>query len=375
MARDYYEVLGVTKDADAATIKKAFKKTARKYHPDLNPDDPSAEDKFKEASEAYDVLSSDEKRRIYDQYGHDGLKGRGFDPNFTDMGDIFSAFSDLFGGGFADMFGGGGRRGRRGPRRGADLEVAVHLDFMEAAHGTTKTLQVPRHDHCDGCDGSGLADGAEPATCSTCGGHGQVVQAQGFLRVRTVCPACRGAGKSVSAEDRCNDCGGSGNVRETIELEARIPAGSYSGLQIRHPGKGEIGDPGAPRGDLYLTLDVRPHELFKRDGADVYVTVPVPYPVMCLGGTINIPTVHGEEEFDVPRGTSSGEVFVLRGKGVERLRARGSQGDQHVRLVVDVPKKLSEEEEDLLRKLAEAHDVGVREKGFWAGLFDKFTHH
>jgi molecular chaperone DnaJ len=373
LPRDYYDVLGVAKDADAPTIKKAFKKAARKHHPDLNQGDPSAEEKFKEASEAYDVLSTAEKRQVYDQYGHDGLRGRGFDPNFTDVGDIFSAFSDLFGGGFADMFGGGRRGGRRGPRRGADLEMPVHLHFMEGAHGVTKTLSVPRHAHCDGCEGSGLADGAKPTTCQTCGGHGQVVQAQGFLRIRTVCPSCRGQGKSVSDADSCDECQGGGTMRETVEVEARIPAGAYSGLQIRHPGKGEIGEPGAPRGDLYLTLDVQSHEVFKRDGADVYVSVPVPYAVMCLGGDINIPTVHGEEELTVARGTPSGDVVVLRGRGVERLRARGTKGDQHVRLVVDVPQRPSEAEEELLRQLAEVQDVGVREKGFWTGLFDKFT--
>ncbi len=372
MPRDYYEVLGVERTADIAAIKKAFKKAARKYHPDLNPDDPEAEARFKEASEAYDVLSNEEKRRIYDQFGHDGLRGRGFDPNFTDVSDIFSAFSDLFGGGFAEFFG-GGRRGPRGPRRGADIEVVVRLEFMEAAHGVTRKLQVPRHTHCEACAGSGLRAGASRRTCGTCGGHGQVVQAQGFMRIRTVCPTCRGQGSFASPEDQCEVCRGSGRVRETLDLEAKIPAGSYSGLQIRHPGKGEVGDPGAPRGDLFLTLDVAPHEVFKRDGADVYVTVKVPYPTMVLGGTIQLPTVHGEEPFEVPRGTASGEVFVLRGKGVDRLRARGTRGDQHVRLVVDVPTRLSEAEEELVRKLADVQEVGVREKGFWQGLFEKIT--
>lgn len=374
MARDYYEILGVERTADAATIKKAFKKAARQYHPDLNQDDPSAAEKFKEASEAYDVLSTDEKRKVYDQYGHEGLKGRGFDPNFTDLHDIFSAFGDLFGGGFSDFFGGGRRGGgQRGPRGGADIEVQVRLGFMEAAHGVTKTLQVPRHTHCGTCAGTGMKEGKKAQTCGTCAGHGQVIQAQGFLRIRTVCPTCRGQGSSVAPDDRCGECQGSGRVRETIEVEARIPAGTYAGLQIRHPGKGEVGDPGGPRGDLFLTLDVESHEVFKRDGADVYVTVDVPYPTMCLGGTIRLPTVHGEEEFSVPKGTPSGEVFVLRGKGVEHLRARGQRGDQHVRLVVDVPKKLSEGEEELIRKLAEVQAVGVREKGFWQGLFEKFT--
>ncbi|MFT4624459.1 MAG: molecular chaperone DnaJ [Myxococcota bacterium] len=369
MERDYYEVLGLAREASPQDIKKAYKKAARKFHPDLNRDDPSAEGKFKEASEAYEILSDDEKRRIYDQFGHEGLKGRGFEPNFTDFGDILS---ELFGGGgFGDLFGRrrGGGGGQRRARRGADLEYPMRLTFMEAAHGVAKVIEIPRHVHCDTCSGSGLRPGAQSTNCGTCGGQGEVIQAQGFLRIRTVCPACRGAGKTVDPGDRCEPCSGSGRVRETDEMEIKVPGGSYSGLQIRHTGKGEIGDPGAPPGDLYVTLEVEPHEVFKRDGADVYVTVPVPYPVMCLGGEITIPTVHGEEPLEVARGTESGSVVVLRGKGVDQLRRRSSRGDHHVRLVVNVPKTLSEEQEELLRRLAELEKVGVQQKGFWARLF------
>lgn len=373
MPRDYYEILGVSRDADEKEIKKAYKKAARAHHPDLNRDDPDAEARFKEASEAYDVLSNPEKRRIYDQFGHEGLKGRGFDPNFTDLSDIFSAFGDMFGGGFADLFGGRGRGGRRGPRRGADLEYPLHLEFMEAALGVTKTITIPLHEHCSTCDGSGLKAGASRSACATCGGAGQVIQAQGFLRIRTVCPVCRGQGQVVDPKDHCPTCRGTGRTRTTTEVEVRVPAGSYSGLQIRHPGKGEVGDPGAPPGDLYVTLDVAPHELFKRDGADIYVTVPVPFPTMVLGGKITVPTVHGEETVTVPRGTESGHVITLRGMGVEHLRMRGTRGDQHVRLVVQVPKELSEQEEELIRQLANMQGVGVQEKGFWKGLFDKLT--
>ncbi len=374
MARDYYEVLGVDKSVDAASLKKAYKKAARKFHPDLNQNDPSAEEKFKEAAEAFDVLSNDDKRRVYDQYGHEGLRGRGFDPNFTDLGDIFSAFSDLFGGGFADMFGGGRRRGgRRGLRRGADLEYPLSLTFMEAAHGMSRTVQIPVHKHCDVCAGDGLRAGASRSQCGTCGGAGQVIQAQGFLRIRTVCPTCRGQGELVDPDDQCDTCDGTGRVAETVEIDIRVPAGCYSGLQIRHTGRGEVGDPGAPHGDLFVTLNVESHEVFKRDGPTVYVSIPVPYAVMCLGGEITIPTVHGEEPFDVPRGTESGKVFVMRGKGIARLRGNGALGDHHLRLVVDVPTRPSEEEEELLRKLAEVQAVGVREKGFWQGLFQKLT--
>lgn len=368
MPRDYYEVLDVERTASATEIKKAFKKAARKYHPDLNQEE-GAEARFKEASEAYDVLSDDEKRRIYDQFGHDGLKGRGMGPDFShaNMQDILES---LFGGAFGDFFGGGGGRGPRGPRRGADLEYPLSISFMEAAHGTTKNISVPRQVGCDTCSGQGTKAGSTPSTCQTCNGVGQVISAQGFLRIRTTCPTCRGHGSFIAPGDRCDDCGGKGRVSETSDMEIRIPAGSYSGLQIRHSGAGEAGEPGAPSGDLYVTLRVESHEVFKRDGADVYVTVRVPYTVMALGGDIVVPTVNGEEDLHVKRGTESGHVVVMRGKGVELIRRRGAHGDQHVRLVVDVPASLSDEEEELLRKLAEVQGTGVQERGFWKSLFE-----
>ncbi|MEM6928153.1 MAG: molecular chaperone DnaJ [Myxococcota bacterium] len=370
MARDYYEVLEVDRSASTAEIKKAFKVSARKYHPDLNKEE-GAEAKFKEASEAYDVLSNDEKRRIYDQFGHEGLKGRGMGPevNFTNMQDILES---LFGGAFGDFFG-SGMGGRGGPRRGADLEYPMRLTFMEAAHGVTKTIEVPRRVTCATCDGDGLKPGASPTVCSTCGGRGQVISAQGFLRIRTTCPTCQGTGQIIAPSDRCETCGGTGKQREVSEMEIRVPAGAYRGLQIRHTEAGEAGDRGAPPGDLYVTLDVEPHPLFKRDGADVYVTVPVPYTIMALGGDIVVPTVHGEEELHVKRGTESGHVVLMRGKGVDQIRRRGARGDQHVRLVVEVPQDLSEEEEDLLRQLAEARGHGVQERGFWKNLIDRIT--
>jgi len=374
--RDYYEVLGVARDASTDAIKKAYKKAARKFHPDLNPDNPEAEASFKEASEAYDVLQDDEKRQVYDQYGHEGLKGRGFDPGFSNVNvqDIFeSLFGGRGGGGFGDFFGGGGGGGRRGPRRGADLEYLMRLDFMEAVHGSTQTISVPRRVNCDTCEGDGLKPGTKPSTCETCGGIGQVEQAQGFFRIRTTCPVCRGAGRNIDPSDRCEPCRGTGKQRETSELEINVPAGCYPGLKIRHPGKGEAGDPGAPSGDLYVTLDVEPHELFRRQDDDVYVTVPVPYPVMCLGGEIAVPTVHGEETITVKRGTPSGHEVLMRNKGVPDVRNPNRRGNHHVRLNVDVPTKLSEEEEELLRKLAEHHDVGVQEKGFWHNFLGKIT--
>jgi molecular chaperone DnaJ len=370
--RDYYEVLEVGRTATAEEVKRAFKKAAKKFHPDLNQNDPAAEAKFKEASEAYDVLSDDEKRRIYDQFGHEGLRGRGVAPDFTGA-HFQDIFEQLFGGGFGDLF--GGRQRRAGPRRGTDLEMPMRITFMEAAHGTSKTVQVPRRIQCGTCTGTGLKAGASVTTCATCGGSGQMVIAQGFLRMRTPCTACRGQGRTIKPDDRCPTCSGAGKIRETGELEVRIPAGSYPGLQIRHSGAGEAGDPGAPPGDLYVTIDVEPHEMFERDGADVHVTVPVPYEVMALGGKIQVPTVHGEESIQVRPGTASGHVHVMRNKGVDILRGRGQRGDEHVRLVVDVPTSFSEEESELLRKLGELRGSGVREKGFWENLLGKLGGH
>lgn len=375
MARDYYEVLGVGREADAAEIKKAYRKLALQFHPDRNQGNPEAEAKFKEVSEAYEILSNAEKRQIYDRFGHEGLRGRGFEPNFTDMGDILSHFSEIFG--FGDIFGfggGGGRRGQRGSRRGADLEILLKLDFMEAVTGGPKDLQVTRNVHCDTCTGTGLKSGASPSTCSTCGGQGQVIQAQGFLRIRTVCPACQGAGTQISPSDRCPDCKGTGKQRHSENLQVNVPAGVDNGMQLRLVGKGESGDPGAPPGNLFVTIEVAPHELFKRDGAETYCQLPVPYPLMCLGGDITVPTVHGEETLHIPAGCESGKVFVLRQKGIDRVNGRGPRGDHHVQLVVDVPKKVSAEEEKLLRELAALQGKHVDERGgFWKGLIEKLT--
>lgn len=370
MPRDYYEVLGVARDATEDTIKKAFRKLARQYHPDVNKGNPEAEAKFKEVAEAYEVLSDAEKRALYDRLGHEGLRSRGFEPNFTDMGDLFSHLGDIFG--FGDIFGGG--RGRsRGPRPGADLEVPLRLEFMEAVAGVQRDISVPRSVHCDTCQGRGMKSGASPVNCATCGGAGQVISAQGFLRIRTTCPACGGEGKTINPADRCADCRGTGKQRKTETISVTVPAGVDSGMQLRLIGKGEIGDPGAPPGNLFVTLEVKPHSVFKRDGADTYCTVPVPYPMMCLGGDIHVPTVYGEEKLTVPAGCDSGKVFTLRNKGIERVNSRGAKGDHHVQLIVDVPKRLSPEEDKLVRELATVTGQGVQQKGFWANLFEKIT--
>lgn len=367
MARDYYEVLGVGRDAAASDIKKAYRKLAMKFHPDRNPDDPEAEARFKECSEAYEVLSNDEKRKVYDRFGHDGLKGAGYEPNFTDASDIFGAFADMFG--FGDMFGGGRSSRRRGPRRGADLEYPLHLTFLEAAHGVKKEVEVTRHRHCTPCSGSGLKGGAKAGTCGTCGGAGQVIQQQGFLQIRMGCPTCGGTGTTISSEDKCEACRGSGRERQAEKMNVTVPAGVDTGMQLRLVGKGEVGDPGAPPGNLFVTIQVEPHEVFKRDGSHTYVTIPVPYPLMVLGGDISVPTVDGEESLTVPAGSESGKVFHMPRRGIVRVNGRGARGDHHVQVVVDVPKQVSAEEEELIRQLAEHQDTQVQEKGFWRKLF------
>ena len=273
--------------------------------------------------------------------------------------------------GFGDFFGFGAQGGPRAERsrRGADLEVRLDLDFMEAAHGVAKEIGITRHLHCVKCEGSGLKSGASRAACKTCQGRGQVVQQQGFLRIRTTCPACRGAGSTVDAGDRCPECSGAGRTRHPETIKVTVPAGVDSGMQLRLAGKGEAGDPGAPAGNLYVTIHVTPHSLFRRDGNETYCSIPVPFPTMVLGGEIRVPTIHGEETLDVPRGTDSGRVFTLRGKGIPALHGQGSPGDHHVQLIVDVPKDLSADQEQLVRQLAEMQGSDVREKGFWKKLF------
>lgn len=361
MKRDYYEVLGVSRDASAAELKKAYRKLALQHHPDRNKGNPEAETKFKEASEAYEVLSNDEKRRVYDQFGHDGLSGRGFDPGFSDPGDIFSAFRDIFGGGF----GGGGRRARRG----ADLELRLVLDFMEAAHGVTRTVPITRSVTCDTCDGSGLKKDAKPTTCTTCKGRGQVAQQMGFMRIMATCPTCGGSGQIIRPEDRCKACHGSGRTQETEDLEIKVPPGIDAGIRIRYAGRGEAGETGAPPGDLFVLIDVRPHDMFRREGQDIFLTMPVPYPTVALGGKVLVPTVHGDATLDIPAGTPSGRVLKLPGEGLEDPRGRRGRGTQHVQIVVEVPRKVSGRERELLEELAELHGDKNQKSGWWERLF------
>ena len=352
--RDYYEVLGVERGADDATLKKAYRKLAKKYHPDMNPGDKEAEAKFKEATEAYTVLSDPEKRRTYDQYGHasfeNGGAGQGggfggFDFNGADMGDIFG---DIFG----DLFGGGrSRRANNGPMRGANLRAVVHITFQEAVFGCEKELELTLKDTCTKCNGTGAKPGTSPETCSKCHGTGQVTYTQqsmfGMVRNVQTCPDCGGTGKII--KDKCPDCRGTGFTASRKKIQVSIPAGIDDGQSIRIREKGEPGTNGGPRGDLLVEVQVARHPIFQRQDMNIFSTAPITYAQAALGGKIRISTVDGEVEYEVKPGTQTDTKIRLRGKGVPSLRNKNVRGDQYVTLVVQVPTKLSEEAKDALR--------------------------
>ena len=350
--RDYYEVLGVSKDADEATIKKAYRKLAKKYHPDTNPGDKEAEAKFKEASEAYAVLSDSEKRRQYDQFGHAAFENgggggaSGFD--FGDMGDIFG---DIFGSDiFGSMFGGGRSRNNNGPRRGADIRVNVRITFAESVTGTSKTIDVTLKDPCSKCNGTGAKPGTHPETCSKCGGKGQVVYTQqsmlGMVRNVQPCPDCNGTGKII--KEKCPDCYGTGYISSKKTIEVKIPAGIDNGPCVRIQGKGEPGVNGGQRGDLLVAVMISADPEFERDGYNIFSNVKISYPTAVLGGEIKVKTVDGEVLYDVKPGTDSGTRVRLKGKGMPTVRNASVRGDHYITLVVDIPKKLTSEQKDLL---------------------------
>ncbi len=356
--RDYYEVLAVARDADGQQIKAAYRKLAVQYHPDRNAGDKSAEEKFKEAAEAYSILSDADKRARYDRFGHQGVGGAGgVDPTiFTDFSDIFGNLGNIFGG---DLFG-GGRAGGRRPSRGADLRYDLRMEFEEAAFGVTKTLSIPRLERCDECKGTGSAGGSAPKSCSACAGRGQVRYQQGFFTVARTCPQCSGEGVVVT--DPCPECQGDGQVERQRDIEVKIPAGVETGSRLRLAGEGEHGRYAGPPGDLYVVLSVKPHARFQREGGDVFSELELTYAQAVLGSTIEAQTLHGSERIDVPAGTQPGHQFRLKGKGIQRLD-RGGKGDHvaRVRLQVPRPKDLSAEQIDLLRQLAEAEGSEVRE--------------
>lgn len=368
---DYYEILGVKRDASDREIASAYRRLAVKYHPDSNPGDESATAKFKEAAEAYEVLSDAEKRARYDRYGHAGVQGQHHE--FQSAEDVFEIFGDLFGGGmFGDLFGQGGRGGRRRARRGSDIRVDVTLDLEESAKGVKRTVEFNRHSACDACDGSGAEPGSKKETCRRCGGHGQVIQSAGILRVQTTCPTCHGTGTVIA--NPCRKCGGSGFTQGKRKLEVHIPAGVDDGMQVRVPGEGEPSSEGGPPGDLYCFISVRRHKLFQRDGRNLILQLPISYSQATLGATIEVPTLAGRTQLEVPRGTQSGELFRIRGAGMPDPRG-GITGDLVVQTYIEVPKKLTARQEELLRELAELehNHVTPHRKSFLETIRDYFT--
>lgn len=366
--RDYYEVLSVSRDAGADEIKKAYKKLALKYHPDRNQGDDEAVVKFKEAAEAYEVLSDDEKRARYNRFGHEGVKSRA--AGASDVGDIFDLFGDLFEG-FG--FGGGGRR-RGGPRatQGDSLKTRLSIDLLEAARGCDRTVDVKRRETCTTCSGSGAKPGSSPTSCDYCGGAGHIVQAQGFFRMQTTCPACRGEGKVI--RDKCSACSGAGKIPESQKLDVHVPAGVDNGMTLRLSGEGEPGTNGGPRGDLYVEIHVNDHHLFRREGQHLICEVPISYTQAALGAEVEVPCLEGKTMQRIYPGTQPGEVMRIRGGGMPDPRG-GMAGDLLLKINLEVPKKISAEQEALLRQLAEMEhaQVSPHRKSFFDKLKDWFV--
>ncbi|MFL6215668.1 MAG: molecular chaperone DnaJ [Blastocatellia bacterium] len=361
--RDYYEILGVTRTATDQELKQAYRRLAVQYHPDKNPGDHEAEEKFKEINEAYQVLSQAEMRSRYDRFGHAGVgtaagASAGFGQGFPGFEDILS---DLFG--FGDMF--GGRSQRRGPQRGADLRYDIEISLEEAAQGVKTKIRVPRLEHCEVCHGNGAAEGAQPVRCSTCGGNGQIRYQQAFLSVLRTCSSCRGTGKVI--KDRCRACHGEGRVEREKTLEIKMPAGVDNGSRLRIAGEGEAGDPGAQRGDLYVIVHLKEHDVFERRDANLYCSIPISFTQAALGGEITVPTLDGEEHVKVEEGTQTGTVFRLKGKGMPVLGGRG-RGDLYAAVNLITPTSLSREQRKLLEELAKleredpSQDRGIIDK-------------
>lgn len=342
--RDYYQILGVGRDASEEEIKKSYRKLALKYHPDRNPGNKEAEEAFKEAAEAYEVLSDPEKREIYDRYGHEGLSGTGY-RGFTGFEEIFASFGDIFG----DVFGFGSSRSRSrsAARAGADLRYDLRISFMEAALGTTREITLKKYGLCTTCRGSGCAPGTAPEICGRCHGRGQVMQSSGFFSITSTCPQCRGQGSVVTTP--CRECSGSGKIRISKTVQLKIPAGVETGSRLRLKGEGEEGLHGGPNGDLYVFIEVEPHEIFERNGDDVYCRLPISFVKAALGGSVDAPTIDGVERLKIPRGTQTGKIFRLKGRGITHLRGYG-RGDHVIEAVITVPTNLTKRQEELLRE-------------------------
>jgi molecular chaperone DnaJ len=360
--RDYYEVLGIDRQASDQEIKSAYRKLALKYHPDRNPGDHQAEERFNEAAEAYAILADAEKRGLYDRFGHAGVSGAaagagaGFDPTiFADFGDIFSGLGDMFG--FGDVF--GGRRRRGGPQRGADLRYDLEISFDESYEGTETSIQIPREETCESCKGSGAAAGSSPETCPQCRGTGQLRYQQGFLTVARPCGTCRGTGRIISKP--CQDCRGAGRIARDRKITVKIPPGIATGQRLRLYSEGEHGTAGGPPGDLYVVVHVQEHSLFHREGDDLYCEIPVTFPLLALGGELRVPTVKEEETVTLPSGTQTGARFKLRGKGMPNVSGRG-HGDLYVVVRAQVPKKLTRDQKHLLEDLAKTMPQEVTDR-------------
>lgn len=365
--RDYYEVLEIERSASDAQISEAYRKLAMRFHPDRNPGDDEAIGRFKEAAEAFEVLSCPEKRAKYDRYGHRGIDGSaGGSPHFHDVSDIFDAFGGIFG----DLFGGGRPRGRR-VRQGADIRCDVKIDLFEAAQGTAKVVQIHRHERCASCGGTGARKGTRPEVCPYCGGNGRVIQSTGIFSMQSTCPSCRGTGAVV--RDPCPDCSGSGYVARRVTRKVNIPAGVDSQTQLRLQGEGEPSPDGGPPGDCYCFIRVSEHPLFQRQGRHVICQVPISYSQAALGATIDVPTLTGPEEVQIPPGSQNGDVLKLTGRGMPDPRYHG-RGDLLLQLHIEVPKKVSGEHEELLRRLAEIEKTQVtpKRKSFFEQLKEYF---
>jgi molecular chaperone DnaJ len=350
--RDYYEILGVARNASADEIKKAYRKLAVKFHPDKNPGDPTAEDKFKELGEAYEALSDPDKRAAYDRYGHAAFSGGGGGGGgFHDPMDLFSqVFGGAFGGGFEEFFG-GGRKQRSGKQRGSDLRYDLEISLEEAARGVEKELEIERYMPCESCQSKGTKGSGGVKVCSSCGGRGVIARQAGIFIQQVTCPECRGAGETIS--DPCSDCRGEGRVQRESRIKLRIPAGVDTGTRLRSSGNGDGGVRGGAAGDLYVFLHVADHDVFERDDTDLFCEVPLPFPVAALGGELKVPTLDGQASIKIPAGTQGGTVFRLRDKGMPSL-STGRRGDLNVRVQVEVPTRLSGSQQDKLREFAES---------------------
>jgi len=343
--RDYYEVLGVSRDVSKADLKKAYRRLAMKFHPDRNEGDKDIEEKFKEAKEAYEVLNDEQKRAAYDQFGHDAVNQQG------GFGGGGAGFSDIFGDVFGDIFGGGRRSASRGPQRGSDLRYNLEITLEQAVHGASVKITIPRHVHCETCGGSGAKKGSSPVTCSTCGGHGQVRMQQGLFAIQQTCPNCHGTGKTI--KDKCSSCHGEGTKRDEKTLSVKVPAGVDTGDRIRLSGEGEVGDAGAPPGDLYVQMHIKKHDIFERDEENLYCEIPVDFVTAALGGEIEVPTLDGKVTLKIPTETQTGKMFRMRGKGVPAMRG-GFKGDLFCKVLIETPVRLSKEQKELLKQFGQS---------------------